>query len=89
MHFDNKLNNNVVMHVRIEKEKMEKQNTQKKEIWRFCGLLNQLRRKNKISAVERRNYEKNWRARSGNKDLLREELEHIASMREKNPRLDF
>lgn len=55
-----------------EKEKRE----QKGNYRNLVELLNKLKTENKISAVERRNYEKSWRNQPNNRDLLMKELEH-------------
>jgi len=58
-----------------ERENEKENREQQREYGDFVALLNKLRRKNKISAVERRNYEKNWRNQPNNRDLLMKELE--------------
>lgn len=49
------------------------------EYHNLVSLLNKLRSAGKISAVERRDYEKNWRNQPNNRDLLMKELERKLS----------
>jgi hypothetical protein len=50
---------------------------QQKEL---VDLLNELRKNGKISAVERRNIEQNWRNQPNNRDLLLKDLERKIGM---------
>jgi hypothetical protein len=48
---------------------------QQKEYSELVDLLNELRKNGKISAVERRNIEQNWRNQPNNRGLLLKDLE--------------
>lgn len=57
-----------------KKEKEEQKRQQLKEYADFVELLNELRRSNKISATERRSYQKEWDNPQNRRELLIEEL---------------
>jgi hypothetical protein len=52
---------------------------QQKEYSELVDLLNELRKNGKISAVERRNIEQNWRNQPNNRDLLLKDLDRKIS----------
>ena len=57
----------------------------KKEDYHYLvSLLNQLRSAEKITAVERRNIEQNWRNQPNNRDLLLQDLERKIDLPNKN-----
>jgi hypothetical protein len=67
-----------------EKEKIEQRRIQQRNYRNFVDLLNQLRSKNAISAVERRSYEEKWRTQPDNRDSLMKELECKLGKQSKN-----
>jgi len=67
----------ITSYVTSKERKNEKEKREQKGNYRnLVELLNKLKKENKISAVERRNYEKSWRNQPNNRDLLIKELEH-------------
>ena len=57
---------------------------QQNEYSELVDLLNELRKNGKISAVERREIEKNWRNQPNNRDLLVKDLERKIGMSTQN-----